>query len=697
MSGNGRSPRGEHRSSALWGTGNRGGDSRSNALWGKGGRGLVTALVAVLVVAAPLAAGASKDSETAITVADSTYIDPILLAKAATAPDELVKVIIQSDEGMKDARVAYAEASRDQSHDGEELTRKLPLVGSVAVELEARKMSELAGIPGLTVTYDARVKLSGSVNYTSKHLWPTASGVKDLWRNRPASGEMPTIAIVDSGIDKNRADFDGGARIIDQVVITKLEPNSPGDGRGHGTFVAGIAAGSAPSQAGAAPQANLISLDVMDDTGMARTSDVIAAAEWIYQNRKAKNIKVANFSLHSTMPSNFTNDPLDKAVEKLWFGGVTVVVAAGNYGNPNGRPSGVPYAPGNDPFVITVGAVDLEGTTKVSHHEVPNWSAYGYTLDGFRKPEVAAAGRYMVGPIPAGSTLAGEKRGNLVSGGYIRLSGTSFATPVVSGAAAQLLIEHPDWTPDQVKGALMKRARFIREAWRGEAGVGEINAARSTELRNPPDPNAALNKFLKTDPVLGTTEFDGAAWYAYAKANRNWDASVWGGASWSDVSWSDASWADVSWSDVSWSDVSWSDVLAAADVSWEDAAAGENGPPEGGDYIISEEESSEEDSESSSPALSETPAASAPAAVAPAAQGPQQGSPGAQAPKRQRPSGLRQRRKPARPAVRPRRKPAPSLRRRSRPERSTGLRPRGHMIMPEDRAPAEAQAEAAVS
>ena len=87
---------------------------------------------------------------------------------------------------------------------------------------------------------------------------------------------MPTIAIVDSGIEKNRDDFDMGARVIDEVVITKLKPNSAGDGRGHGTFVAGIAAGSAKDQAGAAPQANLISLDVMDDSGMARTSDVIA-------------------------------------------------------------------------------------------------------------------------------------------------------------------------------------------------------------------------------------------------------------------------------------------------------------------------------------------------------------------------------------------------------------------------------------
>ena len=133
---------------------------------------------------------------------------------------------------------------------------------------------------------------------------------------------------------------------------------------------------------------------------MARTSDVIAAAQWIYEQQGREQHQVANFSLHSTVPSNFTNDPLDKAVEKLWFAGVTVVAAAGNYGNPTARAASM-FAPGNDPFVITVGAVDLDGSVKLEEPRRPDWSAYGYTYDGFRKPEIAAAGRYMVGPVPA--------------------------------------------------------------------------------------------------------------------------------------------------------------------------------------------------------------------------------------------------------------------------------------------------------
>src|SRR5918995_1837202 len=529
MSGKGISPRGEHRSNALWGTGNRGGDSRSNALWGKGGRGLVTALCAVLVVAAPLAAGAHKTGNQEIKFGSSTYIDSILLAKAKTNPNELVKVIIQSDEGAGRASKAFEYADHSepsQNDDGEKLNRTLTLVGAVAVDLKAAKMHHLARIPGLTVTYDARVKLSSLP--TSKQVWPTASGVRPLWGNQPAAGQkVPSIAIIDSGIEKNRADFDMGARVIAEKVITTLVPNSSGDGRGHGTFV----------------------------------------------------------------PSNFINDPLDKAVEKLWYGGITVVVAAGNYGRADGLPSGVPYAPGNDPFVITVGALDLDGKVGVGQHEAPTWSAYGYTKDGFRKPELAAAGRYMIGPVPTTSTLARDKASNIVSSGYIRLSGTSFAAPIVAGAAAQLLIKHPDWTPDQIKGALMQRTRYVPEATRGEAGVGEINAARSILLTSPPNPNTSLNRFVKADALLGTKTFDGSAWYTAAKASASWDSVSWSDASWSDVSWSDASWSDVSWSDASWSDVSWSDVLAAADVSWEDAAQAEVSAPDG-DYLMTPEEES---------------------------------------------------------------------------------------------------------
>jgi serine protease AprX len=581
----------ETRSSALWGTGNRGGDSRSNALWGKGGRGFIAILSVLFVAAIPLAGGAVKAPKPKA----PTYVDAVLLAKANMYPNSLTRMIIQSTDDANDARKAFRWAAKeDESIDREHVKDQFNFVDSIAVTLKAGKVLELAKrYQGLTVTSDAEYTLAGSVTQTSKHLWPAAENIRPFFnQTEQFRATMPTIAIVDSGIDKNRADFDMGSRVIAEKVFTTTLPNSPGDGRGHGTFVAGIAAGSAPDNAGAAPGANLVSVDVMNDYGMARTSDVIAGIEWIYQNRAAYNIRVVNLSLHSTTPSNFTKDPLDKAVEKLWFAGVTVVVASGNYGNANG-PSGVPFAPGNDPFVITVGAVDLENRPDVRRHDIADWSAYGYTKDGFRKPEIAAAGRFIIGPVPVNSTLPAERPEHVVGPGYMRLSGTSFAAPIVAGAAAQILARHTTWTPDQVKGALMQKARFIPDAAPGSAGVGEINAQRSAEVKDPPNPNLALNRFIVTDTNSsgsgsGTTTraFDAASWSDLARNSVAWDSASWSDVSWSDVSWSDASWSDVSWSDVSWSDVSWSDVLAASDVTKEDAAGGDNTVP-GSDYELS--------------------------------------------------------------------------------------------------------------
>jgi serine protease AprX len=580
------------RSSALWGTGGRGGDSRSSALWGKGGRGFVLTAVAIFALAAPLAATASPKDSGGIPNAsasgngngkgnDNTWVSPDLRDRANKKPNELTRVIVQSTSGATDAQTKVKGLGPLAK-----LGKRLDLVNGVAVELPARLIDRLSNVKGLQITPDAPARASGSIVPTSSpsstQLWPYENGDSYFWNS---SLKLPTIAIVDSGIDKDRADFDGGARVLAQVNLSTLPNNSAGDGRGHGTFVAGIAAGSARGYAGAAPKANLVALDVMDDQGMARTSDVIAAANWILQNKDAYNIKVANFSLHSTYPSNFGHDPLDQAVEKLWFAGVTVVAAAGNYGNADGTPSGVHYAPGNDPFVITVGALDLGTSARVRDDSIASWSAWGTTYDGFMKPEISAAGRYMVGPVPAGSTLPAERPDKVTAPGYMELSGTSFAAPVVSGTAAYLIALNPSWTPDQVKGALMATAQPVPNAQRFQAGVGQVNAVRAMMKRNPPNPNKGLDRFVVPDAAGGLV-FDAVSWYDAAKSDVSWNSVSWADVSWSDVSWNSVSWADVSWSSVSWSDVSWSDV-SWADVSWadssrEDAVEGETGGDTGG-------------------------------------------------------------------------------------------------------------------
>ena len=146
---------------------------------------------------------------------------------------------------------------------------------------------------------------------------------------------------------------------------------------------------------------------------------------------------------------------------------------------------------------------------------------------------------------------------------------------MITGIVAQIIARNPDMTPDQVKGAIMRRARAVPRAENKSCGVGQVNAVRAVmNATTASNPNAALNRFLKTDAATGLTVFDAVCWTDAAWTDVSWDAVSWTDVSWSDVSWDAVSWSDVSWTDVSWSDVSWSDV------SWEDAAE-EQGTPDG--------------------------------------------------------------------------------------------------------------------
>jgi serine protease AprX len=564
----------------LWGTGGRGGD-RSSVLWGKGGRGILVACVAALVLVVPLAAGADsgkgpdltktpvpgKGNATPAPPIASNFIAPSLLNAKGK-----VDIIIQSAGGTSDANAKMTGLGVFQKD-----IQQLNLIGAVEATVPAEQIKKLQGVPGIIVTPNATVQVSGTITPTvgSTQLWPYESGNASLWLGDTTTyaGKTPTIAIVDSGI-QNRADF--GNRLLASVDLSTLPGNtSTDDQRGHGTFVASIAAGASSDMTGASPSANLVSVKVMDANGQAKTSDIINACQWLLDNKGKYNIRVANFSLHSSYGTNFYRDPLDQAVEKLWFGGIVVVAASGNYGVSNTQPSGVLYSPGNDPFVITVGAIDLGNSLRANDDAAAPWSAWGYTYDGFYKPEVSAPGRYMVGAVPPGASLTQVKASNMVGTDRIQLSGTSFAAPVVSGTVADMLARHPNWTPDQVKGALMQTARAVRNGNPKSAGLGEITATRAVSAWATPNPNKGLEQYVSSG------SFNGTAWATAAKTlGKAWNAMSWSDQSWSDMSWADQawdamSWADQSWSDMSWADMSWAD-MSWADVSTEDAAEGDD-------------------------------------------------------------------------------------------------------------------------
>jgi serine protease AprX len=542
--------RGESRLSALWGTGNRGGDNRSR---GRLASATLAALAAILVTPAVASAAA--------------FVPPELLDRANAQPSALLHVIVVAEPGIRSGTLKNEIMKDAAGNQFGRVRREFKYVlDGIAADLTGSELSYLAKKAGVkSITPDAAVRTSG---YTSTPVWPIAVGADRLWSVQMPS-RVPTIAVVDTGVDKNRvADF--GSRVLATENFSSLKPDpsdSSSDYSGHGTLVAGLAAGASSAFPGVAPNASIVSLRVTNGEGMAVTSDVIAATDWIYENRRSYNIRVANFSLNSPYRDYGLLDPLNEAVRRLWLTGTVVVAAAGNDGA-----GPILSAPASEPFVITVGATDVVETAATDDDTNAPWSSYGPTSDGYPKPELGAPGRYMGGPIARTATLDEAFPHRVVGGGYMWMSGTSFAAPVVAGAAAQILAMNPNFKPDQVKGALMATARDLPLAAAGSVGVGQIDVAAAASLAEPPNPNASLNQFLKTDTrVPGGRVFDYERWSAAAASDPNWYSASWSDGSWSDASWSEASWTDVSWSDASWADASWEDA-SWADASWADAS-----------------------------------------------------------------------------------------------------------------------------
>jgi len=489
------------------------------------------------------------------------FVPPGLLGKAKDNPRDAFNVVVV---GLPDKT-----SGNKLGHVKREYRR---LFRGVASKLTGAQLVDLADDASVrSITPDAPVIASG-FSYRPKELWPLAVRANELWGQSVDWGwgafyvappPAPTIAVIDSGVDEGVV----GARVVGSTLICSLcANNARGDDYGHGTLVAALAASTQNDYPGVAPNADLLSVRVMDANGMAMTSDVIAAAEWVYKKRDQYDVGVVNLSLHSAYPSYGLSDPLNLAVRRLWLAGLVVVTAAGNSGAER-----MLHAPASDPFVITVGATDIAQTTIAADDFNAPWTSHGYTAEGFLKPELGAPGRYMVGPVPPSATLVATFPDRVVKNGYIWMSGTSFAAPVVAGAAAQILARHPDWTPGQVKGALMVSARPLALAEPMSVGVGEIDAAAAAALAEAPDANAALESFVTVDPVTNEPAFDAASWARMASADASWARASWANASWANASWANASWANASWSAAAYADATWADA-SWANASWAGAS-----------------------------------------------------------------------------------------------------------------------------
>ena len=486
------------------------------------------------------------------------YVPPALLERAAASRTQTFHVIVVGESGVTTGELARAMRAPEGRQFGS-VRQEFEVINGFAADMTGGQILGLSKRGDVrSITVDGRVQRNATAP-----LWPLAVGLDRLTPSSAVgTSSGPAIAIVDSGVAESPLDF--GDRVTDRVNVSSFDQRGEDD-QGHGTLVAGIAAGSSAMYPGAAPAQRIVSVRVTGPNGESRVSDVIAGADWIYRNRLAKGIGVVNLSLRSTQRSHGAYDPINLAVERLWLTGTVVVASAGNDG-----PERMLFAPASSPFVITVGATDIHGTADVADDTNAPWSSYGYTAEGFAKPELAAPGRHMVGPVPSGSVLAGTFLARVVAPGYMWMSGTSFAAPVVAGAAARLRAMHPEWSPDQVKGALMLTASPLPGAAPMSVGAGEIDVAAAAGLATPPNPNENLYAFVSKD-AAGIPYLDAKRWNGHVATGASWSSASWSSASWSSASWSSASWSSASWSSASWSSASWSSASWSS-ASWSSAS-----------------------------------------------------------------------------------------------------------------------------
>ncbi|MBV8692345.1 MAG: S8 family peptidase [Actinobacteria bacterium] len=402
-----------------------------------------------------------------------------------------VDVIVQKDSASDHGPEAAIE------HLGGTVTRDLSIVDGFAATIPTSATGELSSLDGIrAVTLDEKMQPTGLLGgggggnsqAALKSVAPQEMQADDMWR-AGYTGQGVTVAVIDTGI-ANVPDLAG--RIVpvknDLNLLQAPQPclNLSGepdctDNHGHGTFVAGLIAGNGASSNGAwkgiAPSANVLSVKVAGRDGSADVSNVLAAIQWVVSFKDRYGIKVVNLSLGTDSTQSYTVDPLNFAVEKAWDSGITVVVAASNRG-PDAQTIS---KPGDDPLVITVGAVDDMGTPGLGDDELPDFSSHGPTAaDGLAKPDVVAPGAHIVSLRAPGSDVDVQFP-TYVDGAYRKGSGTSFSTGEVSGAVALLNQANPSWTPDRIKFALMATAHNVAstDAMAVGAGIVDVNSART--------------------------------------------------------------------------------------------------------------------------------------------------------------------------------------------------------------------------
>jgi serine protease AprX len=511
-------------------------------------------------------------------------------AGARTTPVPLTAVIVQATTAL-DARAAVAAVITQNGGVGT-LGFDLPIVNGVQASLTTTEIGQLVSPPvgsPFPVFPDAKVLPAMAAGKPSPSPTPSTGPrqLDNVFRQVTGAAAVPgqnigqgvAVAVIDTGI-ANLPDFSGRLRA---GVDFSSEKNAQLDSYGHGTFVAGLIAGNGASSngtyVGEAPGATLVPVKVAGKSGATTISTLIRALRWI-QDDTANDIRIINMSLGAIPQGPTALNPLNQAVETMWRDGFVVVTSAGN----NGPERGTITTPGDDPLVITVGALDDKDTVDTADDSVPTFSSNGPTSsDGWWKPDLIAPGKSVVSVTSNRSVIWSTYKSARVGSTNFVGSGTSFSAAITSGAAAILLRENPAAGPDEVKGALLTTTNqgpgSPNDAW--QQGHGVLNVALAVaepvvtlhqDLTGvaPPGSTVLLASTMAAsgwaDPtnLLYPLPYDGPGAHSLDPTTHEplfhtsaWNTSAWNTSAWNTSAWNTSAWNATDWDTSAWNGTEW--------------------------------------------------------------------------------------------------------------------------------------------
>ncbi len=535
------------------------------------------ALLGALLGQAPTAAVAGPAPTPAATLAQATPVQ----AGPSAQPHGLDPGLALRGPEQAVVVTGHGDLARAVRAAGGRVRADLPLVDGVSAVVPAERLAGLASSSAVTaVTADRSGSFSDVAwdEEASASTFTRSAQITPSWA-RGNYGAGVGVAVLDTGVSPlpdlagrlvHGPDLSGEGTVVDSF--------------GHGTVMAGIIAGDGAASAGrstgaypgAAPASHVVAVKVAGRNGVVDVSTVLQAMHWISAYREQYGIRVLNLSwgVHSTQSP--TVDPLNHAVQRLWKEGIVVVVAAGN----SGSAAGTITKPGDDPVVLTVGALNDHGDAEPNNDDVPQWSSRGPTAAGAAKPDLVAPGRSIVGLASPGSAVTVENPKAVVATSYVRGSGSSQAAAVTSGAAALLLAARPSLTPDDVKSLLMGTAvplsgtsRFAQGRGRlslepamtatpGDvpqvleaSGLGSLDASRGSQ-RVVADCDG-VQREIRGEIDVRCQPWDPARWAGSAWGSDAWTGSAWKGAEWTGSAWKGVGWSEATWTGSAWKGGTW--------------------------------------------------------------------------------------------------------------------------------------------